>query len=105
MCHIIEGKCIINSLEEHDISPSLLDVSESCVSLERDSASEDECALTPDTTPTDGSDALRHQNRDGFLQNKAAVAEAALQDGEPFLHDINTPTHQTTTSTSYCSLK
>ncbi len=71
------------------MSPSLLDVS-----LEQDSASEDERALTPDTTPTAGSDALRLQDRDCLLQNKAAVAEAALQDGEPF--------HQATTSTSYC---
>ncbi|XP_016365056.1 rho guanine nucleotide exchange factor 11 [Sinocyclocheilus rhinocerous] len=51
-------------------SANALDVSESSVSLERDS-SEDECALTP----SDGSDVPRRQN-------KAAVAEAALQDVE-----------------------
>uniref|UniRef100_A0A671L3V3 Rho guanine nucleotide exchange factor 11-like n=1 Tax=Sinocyclocheilus anshuiensis TaxID=1608454 RepID=A0A671L3V3_9TELE len=50
----------------------------SSVCLERDSASDDESALTP----TDGSDARRHQDRVGFLRTKAAVAEAALQDVE-----------------------
>uniref|UniRef100_A0A671L9Z9 Rho guanine nucleotide exchange factor 11-like n=1 Tax=Sinocyclocheilus anshuiensis TaxID=1608454 RepID=A0A671L9Z9_9TELE len=40
--------------------------------------SDDESALTP----TDGSDARRHQDRVGFLRTKAAVAEAALQDVE-----------------------
>uniref|UniRef100_A0A672N3B4 Rho guanine nucleotide exchange factor 11-like n=1 Tax=Sinocyclocheilus grahami TaxID=75366 RepID=A0A672N3B4_SINGR len=39
---------------------------------------DDESALTP----TDGSDARRHQDRVGFLRTKAAVAEAALQDVE-----------------------
>uniref|UniRef100_A0A8C2GYM3 Rho guanine nucleotide exchange factor (GEF) 11 n=1 Tax=Cyprinus carpio TaxID=7962 RepID=A0A8C2GYM3_CYPCA len=59
--------------------PCLSDVSESSVSLERDSASDDETALTP----TDGSDTCRHQDRVGYPRTKAAVAEAALQDGEP----------------------
>lgn len=51
------------------------------MSLERDSNSDDECALTP-TTPTDQSGASVRQDGDGFLQSKAGVAEAALQDGE-----------------------
>ncbi|XP_073692838.1 rho guanine nucleotide exchange factor 11 [Garra rufa] len=68
-------------------SASPLDVSES-VSLERDSASDDECALTPDTTPTDGSDTGLREDRDGFLQNKAGVAEAALHDVETLRHLI-----------------
>ncbi|XP_016104661.1 rho guanine nucleotide exchange factor 11 [Sinocyclocheilus grahami] len=59
-------------------SANPLDASESSVCLERDSASDDESALTP----TDGSDARRHQDRVGFLRTKAAVAEAALQDVE-----------------------
>uniref|UniRef100_A0A8C2C111 Rho guanine nucleotide exchange factor (GEF) 11 n=1 Tax=Cyprinus carpio TaxID=7962 RepID=A0A8C2C111_CYPCA len=58
--------------------PCLSDVSESSVSLERDSASDDETALTP----TDGSDTCRHQDRVGYPRTKAAVAEAALQDVE-----------------------
>ncbi|XP_050970709.1 rho guanine nucleotide exchange factor 11 isoform X2 [Labeo rohita] len=68
-------------------SANPLDVSESPVSLEQDSASDDECALTPDTTPTDGSDARLHEDRDG-IQNKAGVAEAALQDVETLRHLI-----------------
>ncbi|KAK2913288.1 hypothetical protein Q8A67_001687 [Cirrhinus molitorella] len=52
------------------------------VPQERDSASDDECALTPDTTPTDGQDTRLREDRDGFLQNKAGVAESALQDVE-----------------------
>ncbi|XP_043100806.1 rho guanine nucleotide exchange factor 11 isoform X2 [Puntigrus tetrazona] len=70
------------ALADAERLPSLLDVSESSVSLERDSASEDECALSPQTTASGGSDALRSRDGDGFLQNKAAVAEAALQDVE-----------------------
>uniref|UniRef100_A0A9J7ZUV0 Rho guanine nucleotide exchange factor 11 n=1 Tax=Cyprinus carpio carpio TaxID=630221 RepID=A0A9J7ZUV0_CYPCA len=59
-------------------SANPLDVSESSVSLERDSASDDETSLTP----TDGSDTCHHQDRVGYPRTKAAVAEAALQDVE-----------------------
>ncbi|XP_059361793.1 rho guanine nucleotide exchange factor 11 isoform X3 [Carassius carassius] len=59
-------------------SANALDVLESSVSLEQDSVSDDEAALTP----TDGSDTQHHQDGDGFPQTKAAVAEAALQDVE-----------------------
>lgn len=62
-------------------SPLDVSLSESSVSLERDSASDDECALRP-TTPTDQSEAICREDGDGYLQTKAGVAEAALQDGE-----------------------
>ncbi|KAG1937919.1 rho guanine nucleotide exchange factor [Pimephales promelas] len=66
------------------VSSSANDLDESLserVSLERDSASDDECALTP-TTPAGQSEAGVRQDGDGFLQSKAGVAEAALQDVE-----------------------
>ncbi|XP_026117814.1 rho guanine nucleotide exchange factor 11 isoform X6 [Carassius auratus] len=59
-------------------SDNALDVLESSVSLEQDSVSDDEAALTP----TDGSDTHHHQDGDGSPRTKAAVAEAALQDVE-----------------------
>ncbi|XP_067255893.1 rho guanine nucleotide exchange factor 11 isoform X2 [Chanodichthys erythropterus] len=73
------------TLRSSGVPPSAnqLDVSlsESSVSLERDSASDDECALRP-TTPTDQSEASCREDGDGYLQTKTGVAEAALQDVE-----------------------
>ncbi|XP_051567488.1 rho guanine nucleotide exchange factor 11-like isoform X2 [Myxocyprinus asiaticus] len=57
-----------------------ISLSEESVHLEKDSASVDECALTP-TTPADVSEVC-HQDRDVCLKAKAGVAEAALQDVE-----------------------
>ncbi|XP_051574256.1 rho guanine nucleotide exchange factor 11 isoform X2 [Myxocyprinus asiaticus] len=60
-----------------------ISLSEESVSLEKDSADddEDECALTP-TTPTDESEVCNDEDKDGYLEAKAGVAEAALQDVE-----------------------
>ncbi|CAM4512768.1 unnamed protein product [Leuciscus chuanchicus] len=72
----VRSSGVCSSANQLDVS-----LSESSVSLERDSNSDDECALTP-TTPTDQSGASVRQDGDGFLQSKAGVAEAALQDVE-----------------------
>ncbi|XP_067303671.1 rho guanine nucleotide exchange factor 11 isoform X2 [Pseudorasbora parva] len=64
---------VASSANQIDVS-----LSESSVSLERDSASDDECPLTP----TGQSEASGREDGDGFLQTKSGVAEAALQDVE-----------------------
>ncbi|XP_052003447.1 rho guanine nucleotide exchange factor 11 isoform X2 [Xyrauchen texanus] len=94
-----------------------ISLSEESVSLEKDSADddEDECALTP-TTPTDESEVCNDEDKDVYLEAKAGVAEAALQDVENLrqliFRDVedgwsqdsdDTPTNETANERNYFS--
>ncbi|XP_057199091.1 rho guanine nucleotide exchange factor 11 isoform X2 [Triplophysa rosa] len=90
-------------------SPLDISLSEGSVSLEPDSVSDDECSVTP----IDKSEACHHEDGESYLDTKAGVAEAALQDVETLRQLIfrdledgwsqdsdDTPTNETATNIS-----